>query len=125
MMDEGLLVPPVLGMGRSFPRDVEYVLANGRPRPADHLQMGSPGRMDESPDHGYPAVPVHQLVQKAAQVPLPRNPLLPRDGRVEAAKALRAVEFRAMANTKFGVPNDQGTEHGSGAACRRFTGSAR
>ena len=49
----------------------------------------------------------------------------PCDDRVGATVALRAVEFRAMANPKFGVANDPGIEHGGGAADRRFTGSAR
>lgn len=124
-MAETLFAPPALRMGRSFPRDLEYVLANGRPGPADHLQMGTPCRADKSADDGDQVTAEHQPIQEAAQVPLPGDPFLPRDGRVEAAVAMWTVECRAVANPKFGVANDQEIEHGSGAASRRVTGSAR
>lgn len=122
---QGLFTPPPRRMGRSFPRDVEYVLANGRPRPANHLHVSTPGRADEPADDRDQVIPEHQPIQKAAQVPLPCDPLLPRDGRVEAAVAFWAVEVGPVANAKFGVADDQRIEHVGGAASRRITGSAK
>lgn len=115
------LQPPILGMRRSFPWDLERLATNWRPGPADHLDVRSPRRLHEPPHDRYPVVPVHQPVQESTEVPLPGDPLLPGNGRVEAAVSVRAVESCTVANAHFRVANDPGVEHSSGAANRRIT----